>query len=265
VGRALRQVLTDQVAGIRIIDLAEPSDLARNENWYRADICDLAALMAAVEGVDAIVHLAGYPNERAIEDILRVNVLGTHNIYEAARRVGIARVVFGSSNHVTGFYPRTTPVGANDPMRPDSLYGLSKCWGELEAGLYFEKAGIRSLLIRIGNASKQPADSRSLVTWISPRDLAQLVLIGLEHPNVDCTTVYGVSMVDGAWWDNATAAALGYQPQDRATDFATPEAFDNKPSEMAHVADYFQGGRFCVRDHDGIERRRWAGNRNTTD
>lgn len=162
VGRALRQVLADQVASIWIIDIADPGDLAKNESWCRADICDLEALAAAVEGVDAIVHLAGHPGERPIEDILRVNVLGTHNIYEATKRARVPRVVLGSSNHVMGFYPRHTRVGVDDPLRPDGLYALSKCWGELEAGLYYEKAGIRSFVIRIGNASTHPKEPRSL-------------------------------------------------------------------------------------------------------
>ena len=254
VGRALRTALADKVGAVRIVDVVDPGPLAKNETWSSADISDVTALTASFEGADAIVHLAGYPNERGIEDLLRVNVLGTHNVYEAAKRSGIGRVVFGSSNHVMGFYPRDERVGVDDPLRPDSLYALSKCWGELEAGIYYQKAGIRSLIIRIGNASKQPLDARSLAIWISPRDLAQLVLIGLDHPDIECTTVFGASESDVGWWDNSVATALGYRPQDRIADFAAPEAFEQKPSALPHVADFFQGGRFCVLDHDGVER-----------
>ncbi len=256
VGRVLRKALAGRVKAVRILDLADPGDLAAHESWSAVDITDLAALTAAVEGADAIVHFAGYPNERAVEDMLRVNVLGTHNVYEAAVRTGIGRVVLASSNHTTGFYPRDARVGVEDQMRPDSLYGLSKCWGELEAGLYFEKTGLRTLAIRIGNAGERPFDPRGLAVWISPRDLAQLVLIGLEHPDVDCTTVYGVSGTDATWWDNSVATALGYRPQDRTVDFAAPEAFQPKPSPLPEVTDHFQGAGFCTLNHDGAVRRR---------
>jgi uronate dehydrogenase len=256
VGRVLRRALAGRIGAVRILDLADPGDLAEHESWARVDITDLAALTAAVERADAIVHFAGYPNERAVEDILRVNVLGTHNVYEAAVRAGIGRVVLASSNHATGFYPRDVRVGVEDQMRPDSLYGLSKCWGELEAGLYFEKAGLRTLAIRIGNAGERPFDPRGLAVWISPRDLAQLVLIGLEHPDIDCTIVYGVSGTDAAWWDNSVATALGYRPQDRTVDFAAPEAFQPKPSPLPEVTDHFQGAGFCALGHDGAVRRR---------
>jgi len=256
VGRVLRKALAGRIAAVHILDLADPGALAGHESWAPVDICDLDALTAAVEGADAIVHFAGYPNERAAEDILRVNVLGTHNVYEAARRTGIGRVVLASSNHVTGFYPRDARVGVEDQMRPDGLYGLSKCWGELEAGVYFEKAGIRTLAIRIGNAGERPLDPRGLAVWISPRDLAQLVLIGLEHPDIDCTAVYGASANDAAWWDNSVATALGYRPQDRTIDFAAPEAFQPKASPLPQVTDHFQGGVFCALNHDGVVRRR---------
>lgn len=256
VGRVLRRALAGRIGAVRILDIADPGPLAEHESWVPADITDLAALTAAVEGADAIVHFAGYPNERAAEDILRVNVLGTHNVYEAAVRTGIHRVVQASSNHVTGFYPRDARVGVEDQMRPDGLYGLSKCWGELEAGVYFEKAGIRTLAIRIGNAGERPFDARGLAVWISPRDLAQLVLIGLEHPDIDCTTVYGASANDAAWWDNSVATVLGYRPQDRTVDFAAPEAFQAKPSDLPQVTDHFQGGWFSAQGHDGVVRRR---------
>lgn len=259
VGRSLRVELAGRLAAIRIVDTNDPGPLNENESWQRVDICDLVGLTETIAGADALVHLAGYPKERGIEDILRVNVLGTHNVYEACRRVGIGRVVLGSSNHVMGFHPRETAVGDVDPMRPDGLYGLSKCWGELEAGLYYEKAGICSLIIRIGHAGKQPADPRGLAVWVSPRDLAQLVLIGIEHPDIQCETVYGVSENDAGWWDNSVATALGYRPQDRTIDFAAPGALEQEVPQLPGITDYFKGGRFCAVDHDGVKRRRRIG------
>jgi len=256
VGKALRNSLSGKVTSIKIVDIVDPGMLGPNETWEKVDISDYAVLSGSLEDVDAVVHLAGHPNERKIEDILRVNVLGTHNVLEAARHNGIERVVFGSSNHAIGFYPRETKITETDPMRPDSLYGLSKCWGELEAGLYYDKFGIRTLNIRIGNAGERPIDARSLHIWVSARDLAQLVLIGLEHPDITCTTVFGVSHVPSSWWNNSTATALGYIPMDSAEEIAGPDTEKELPSPLPKVAEHFQGGRFCVIDHDGKVRQR---------
>jgi len=258
VGTALRDVMSARFRAVRIIDLAEPASLGANETFVSADIANLDALTAAFEGLDGIVHLAGFPGDRAIDDMLRVNVLGTSNMYEAARRAGVSRVVLGSSNHVVGFYARNERVGPDVPMRPDGLYGLTKSWGELTAGLYYDKTGIRTLIVRIGNAQAAPTTPRSLEIWMSPGDFAQLVAIGMTHPDITCTTVYGVSEGGGHWYDNAIAERLGYVPRDRIVDFATPEAFKPQAFEIPEIAEYFQGGPFCERDHDGVLRVRPA-------
>ncbi|TDX70397.1 uronate dehydrogenase [Neorhizobium sp. R1-B] len=260
VGKKLRAALQGKIRSVRILDLVAPDEACANETWSPVDICDFGSTLKALKGIDAIVHLAGFPGERPIEDIVRVNVMGTHNIYEAARQLGISRVVLGSSNHVTGFFTRDQRVSPDGPMRPDSLYGLGKCWNELEAGLYFQKHGIESFIIRIANATMEPADSRSdersRATWLSGRDLAQLVMIGLESPHVDCTTVYGVSQSPFSWWDNSVAFKLGYDPLDRGVDHTPPLATTPPGVENRHIADHFQGGRFCAIDHDGVVRTR---------
>lgn len=259
VGRLLRNVLKDQVEALIILDIVEPDELFANERWEACDICDPVALERSLTGVDAIVHLAGYPNERSIEDVLRLNVLGTHNVYETARRLKISRVVLGSSNHVTGFYPVNETVNAENSMRPDSYYGLSKCWNELEASLYFEKFGIETLAIRIGNATTPPSsersDGRSDAIWVSPRDLAQLVLIGLEDERITCTTVYGISNTSHYWWDNSVALSLGYRPQD-GQPLSEEGSYRSATALPETIGNRFQGGRFCTRDHDGVLRDR---------
>jgi uronate dehydrogenase len=254
VGTALRKVMSQRYRAVRIIDRVAPSELATNEDYREADISRLEDVTAALEGIDGIVHLAGFPNDRPIAAMLQVNVLGSSNVYEAARRAGVGRVVLGSSNHAVGFYPRAQRIDGEVPMRPDGVYGLSKCWAELTAGLYYDKAGIRTLVIRIGNAQAQPTSPRSLEIWISPGDLAQLVDIGMTHPDIACTTVYGVSKGGGSWYDNSVATALGYVPRDLITDFATPDAFRPHPSAMPEIEELFQGGPFCSQDHDGTLR-----------
>jgi uronate dehydrogenase len=155
-----------------------------------------------------------------------------------------------------GFYPRDVVVGPDAPMRPDSVYGLTKCWGELVAGLYYDKHGVRSLIVRIGNAQDMPRSPRALEVWISPGDLAQLCIIGLTHPDIDVKTVFGVSAGGGNWWDNSVATALGYEPQDVIRDFAHPDSFKPVPADANPVGEHFQGATFCTYDHDGVIRRR---------
>lgn len=256
VGTALRNVLSARFASVRIIDLVEPTELLPNESFVIADMSVPAQLTPALEGLDGIIHLAGLNSERDLAQTLQVNVLGASNLYESARLAGVGRIVLGSSNHAMGFYRRDEKVGSYDQMRPDSLYGLSKCWAELTGGLYFDKAGIRTLSIRIGNAQEQPTTPRSLEIWISPGDLAQLCVIGLTHADIDCTVVYGVSAGGGNWYDNSEAERLGYTPVDRITDFAAPEAFAEQPVAPNDFAEAYQGGPFVTFAHDGISRRR---------
>ncbi len=256
VGTALRAVLSQRFAAVRIIDLVAPADLRANESFVAADMSELAELTPALAGLEGVIHLAGLNTERDLQQTLHVNVLGTSNLYEAARINGVPRIVLGSSNHAMGFYRRDEKVGSYDQMRPDTLYGLSKCWAELTGGLYFDKAGIKTLSIRIGNAQERPTTPRSLEIWISPGDLAQLCVIGLTHPDIDCTVVYGVSAGGGNWYDNSEAERLGYRPADRIADFAAPEAFVEQPVELNHIAETHQGGPFTTWGHDGVTRYR---------
>ena len=253
VGSALRKELAPLVQSILILGRNEPEDLAPNERYMEVDMSEVDKMRSAFEGMDGVIHMAGIPKEAPLEDIIQVNVVGTSNVYEAARLAKVPRVVLGSSNHSIGYYPRDTVVSATSQMRPDGLYGLSKCWTELVAGLYYDKYDIRSLIIRIGNASKQPKTLRSLEVWVSPADLCQLTLIGLTHPDVDATTVFGVSAGGGSWWDNSSATRLGYQPKDVIAEHAPAELATEDESEAAL---FYQGGRFAAANHVGGIRKR---------
>ncbi|CAK12487.1 putative dehydratase/epimerase [Rhizobium johnstonii 3841] len=253
VGTLLRPLLRSHFEHLSLIDLQEPDELGENENFVRADFTKLDEATAALKDIDGVIHLAGIASGTDMNAILHANVLGTYNLYEAARINKVQRVVYASSNHATGFYPRGQLVSPLDPMRPDSPYGLSKCWGELVAGLYYDTSGIRSLSIRIGNAGTYPNSERSIAIWISARDLAQLVRIGLSHPLIAATVVYGVSDTEEKWWENDLATRLGYQPQDRPRDHALIEEGSEGPVALA-----FQGGGFCEINHDGTIRMRDA-------
>ncbi len=256
VATMMRKVLSHRLKHVRIVDIVPPAELAANESYVKADLTRLDDAVAALTGMDGVIHLAGIPSEKALADMVQVNVIGTSNVYEAATLTKVPRVVLGSSNHAIGFYPRDVVVGPNDPMRPDSIYGLTKCWGELVAGVYYDKHGVRSLIVRIGNAQDMPRAPRSLEVWVSPGDLAQLCVIGLTHPDIDVKTVFGVSAGGGSWWDNTEAEKLGYVPQDVIRDFAHPDSFKPVPTDANPVGEYFQGAMFCTYDHDGVIRRR---------
>lgn len=251
VGRKLRKEFSGRFDLMRILDRAPIEDLGPSEECMVGDISDMATVERAVDGVDAIIHLAAVATEDTWEEILKGNIVGTWNVYEAAFRKGAKRIIFGSSNHAVGFYPRSQTIGVDVACRPDSRYGLSKCWGEDVGALYADKYGVKSLHIRIGNAFDLPGSARALAIWISARDLAQLVTIGLEHPDIHNTIVYGVSNNAASWYDNSAAYALGYKPQDRAEDHTAHAMEAEKSAKPDPIGAYFQGGPFCTIEYAG--------------
>jgi uronate dehydrogenase len=251
IGRLLRKELAGRVDLIRSFDRLPAADPARGEDSVSGELSDIAALEAAMEGMDGVIHLAAVPNEQAWDVMLQNNVVGTWNVYEAAFRQGVKRVVFGSSNHVVGFYPRGVRLDHTAPSRPDSRYGLTKCWGEDVGSLYADKYGVKSLHIRIGNAFPVPQNLRTMALWISARDLAQLVVIGLTHPAVHNTIVYGVSDNTPGWYDNSAAFALGYRPQDHGETHIDAATAGEAMLSTDAVGRYYQGGLFCSMEYAG--------------
>ena len=219
-GRALAQPLLPMARTLRLSDRSEP--LARVAPWpgverVPCELADAAAVHALLQDVDAVVHLGGVSVEGPFEPILQANIRGLHNLYEAARRQGTKRVVFASSNHVTGCYPQAQTLTPQDPPRPDGNYGLSKLFGEGIASLYWDRFGIETVCLRIGTATPTPPDRRGLSTWISLPDLARLVSCALTAPKVGFLVAYGMSGNSRAFWNTDAAwARLGFVPQDNA-------------------------------------------------
>ena len=182
-----------------------------------------------VQGCDGIIHLGGISGENTWEKILEGNIVGLYNTFEAARKAGVKRIVMATSNHAVGFYPRSQTIDHQVTVRPDSRYGVSKAFSEALASLYSDKHGMGFLCVRIGNYGTHPIDSRRLSIWVSPRDLTQLVRIGLEHPDVRYEIVYGVSGNQRSWYDNSNAYRLGYQPEDDSEPQAA-QVFPPKPA-----------------------------------
>ncbi|MEH3086826.1 MAG: NAD(P)-dependent oxidoreductase [Xylophilus ampelinus] len=243
-GRVLRQRLQGAADILRLSDIA-PMDPPQgpHEEVVACDLADKAAVDALVRGVDAIVHFGGVSVERPFEEILEANIRGTFHVYEAARRHGVRRVVFASSNHVIGFHKQTERLDADAPRRPDGYYGLSKSYGEDLASFYCDRYGIETVSIRIGSSFPAPRDRRMMSTWLSYRDLDDLVRRALSTPGVGHTVVYGMSANREVWWDNAKASALGFVAQDSSEVFrAQIEA--QPPRAADDPAAIWQGGAF---------------------
>jgi uronate dehydrogenase len=207
-----------------------------------ADVQDAKAVRAATAGMDAVVHLAGIASEAPFEDILGSNIDGTFQVFDAARRAGVRRVVYASSNHAVGYVPRAGTVPVDGPPRPDTYYGVSKAFGEALGRLLVDRYGLEVVCLRIGSWRPYPQTVRELSTWISPADGVRLVAAALTAPDVDFAVVYGISANTRAWWDLAPARALGYLSVDDAEDYADriPGA-DAEPDPSERVGGPFTG------------------------
>jgi uronate dehydrogenase len=243
VGTHLRRELAAKYR-IRATDQRDQKEKIKGQQFTRADISDFKAALRVTKGVDAVVHLGGYSVEGPWEGILSANIIGCYNVFEAARRNGVKRILFPTSNHAVGFYRRDQTIDHRVTPKPDSRYGVSKVFGEALGSLYADKYGMEVFMIRIGNVNPAPIDKRRLSIWFSPRDLAQLVTIGIEHPEIRFEIVYGISGNKRAWYDNSNAFRLGYRPQDDSEKFADEVLAREKPGDP--VAEQYQGGQFCV-------------------
>jgi uronate dehydrogenase len=247
VGTFIRPLLRERYGDIRLSDQTEPDDLQSNETFVAADLADFEATQKAVEGIDHIVHLGGFSVEGPWPTILNSNIIGTYNLFEAARLAGSGRIIFASSNHAVGYYERSDTIDANVPVRPDSRYGVSKVFGEAMGAMYADKHGLQVCSLRIGNVGLAPLDRRRLSIWVHPEDLMQLIHIGLTHPDIHCDVLYAMSDNKRAWWDNSRATQLGYKPAHKSEDFAAEIlAREEQPDA---IADRYQGGTFAAAEH----------------
>ncbi|MEV0225105.1 NAD(P)-dependent oxidoreductase [Streptomyces sp. NPDC050704] len=225
-GTLMRELLPAYGYELRLLDLLP---IEGEPDAITADLGDKESLREAVRGVDAIIHLAGISLESTFDKILKANIEGTYNLYEAAREEGVRRIVFASSNHAVGFTPRPEGDAPHDPgalipidtpHRPDTFYGLSKAFGEDLAQFYWDKHGMETVSVRIGSCFPEPTSVRMLSVWMSPDDGARLLHAALTAEDVRHTVVYGSSANTRLWWDLSTARALGYEPRDDSEPYA---------------------------------------------
>jgi uronate dehydrogenase len=217
IGTALRRELGDRFQW-RGVDVKPTPGL---EDVRVGDLSDWEAARQAVEGCWAVVHLAAEPDDGPYyEEIRPRNLDATYNVFEASRQAGVKKIVFASTNHVTGMIEKEGGVATPDsPIRPDSLYGASKAFGEALGRYLSDNFGLSVICLRIGSFSRadrlpENMPPRRMRRTISPRDLAQLVRLSLET-DLPFGIFYGVSGWHGAPWDITNAREiLGYDPQD---------------------------------------------------
>jgi len=248
IGTVLRPALRQQCLALRSTDVAPITSEGANEETVLCDLRNFGEVRKSMEGIDCVFHLGGVSVEGDWPSVRDINIDGTYNIYEAARQAGVKRIVYASSNHAAGFHRRAHRIGPDDPVRPDSRYGVSKVFGEAIARLYADKHGIESICLRIGQFRLRPTNKRMLSLWLSHDDTVRLAISCLEAKDVHFEIVYGISANTRAWYDNPGATRIGYQPQDNAEAYAATlpaEGYNENDVEAA-----FQGGPYCSAEFD---------------
>ena len=240
IGRTLVQGLPALGHELRGLDLAGDALDGCSLGWITGDCLDPAVAAEAVAGVDAVVHLAGHPDEDSLPASLESHVHSTARLLDAMVAHGVGRMVYASSNHAVGRTPRSELLTTDVPPRPDTFYGVAKVAAEALLSLYADAHPLSAAALRIGTFEPRPSSVRALSTWLSPDDAVRLVDAALRSTGPGLEVVYGVSANTRGWWDLLPGLAIGYEPQDNAEPFADEVA--SRPeddAEAAHVGGSF--------------------------
>lgn len=208
--------------------LKAPDDLFPNETWHRADLARMEEIAPLLEGADMVVHFGAIVDEKPFEDLWGPNFVGAYNVWEAASRHRVRRVVYASSIHAVGMYGTGEGIDTDVPHRPDTFYGLAKCFAEDLGRMYWEKRGLESVHLRILSCTPAPQNTRALGTWLSHGDLVRLVTRAIDTPVTGFAVIYGVSANSRAPVSNHRVPFLGYRPEDNAETHA-PALFARAP------------------------------------
>jgi uronate dehydrogenase len=253
-GTQLRRGLAPLSRKLRLMDRAPIADLQPNEEAVTCDLADADAVLAATKGVDAIVHFGGAPGEADFETILSANIRGSYNVYEGARKNGVKRIVYASSVHAIGYHRIEDHIDADAPHRPDSLYGVSKCFVEDLARLYWDKFGIETVCARIFSSFDKYTDRRMLWSMLTFEDMIRLVEASLTAPRVTHSIVFGISDNKHKMIDNRLAGHIGFHPQE-STEAHRTEVEARLPAKDADApAMRYLGGWFVDLGHPDDEK-----------
>ena len=247
-GSYLREPLAGMCDQLLSTDIAEDiGTLYDGESYARADLAKYDEIFPLLEGAEMVVHFGAIVDEKPFEELLGPNFVGSYNIWEAGYRQGVRRVVYASSIHAVGMHLKRDFIGTDAPHRPDTFYGLAKCFTEDLGSMYWDKRGMESVHLRILSAA-QVNNARALGSWLSYDDLIHLVTRAIDTPSVGFTVIYGVSNNDRAPVDNTKAAFLGYRPKDNAEQFAEKVLAETPAPDLNDPAEMLQGGPFAKVD-----------------
>lgn len=244
-GSYLREPLAQLADEFISTDIVEDiGNLYEGERYVKADLAELDDMMAVLKGADMVVHMGAYADEGPFEKLLGPNFVGAYNVWEAAYQNGVKRVIYGSSIHAVGMYPKNEFIGTDAPHRPDTFYGLAKCFAEDLGRMYWDKRGVESVHMRILSCA-QVTGARALGSWLSYDDLIQLVQRCIETPVTGFSVIYGVSNNDRVPVDNSKASFIGYRPKDNAEQFAKEIFANDPPMDPQNPEHMCHGGPFA--------------------
>ena len=247
-GSYLREPLAAMCEELVSSDIAEDiGKLYDGERYQKADLASYDEVAALMEGADMVVHFGAIVDEKPFMELLGPNFVGSYNVWEAAYQAGARRVVYASSIHAVGMHKKADFIGIDAPHKPDTFYGLAKCFTEDLGSMYWDKRQLESVHLRILSAA-QVNNSRALGSWLSYDDLIQLVTRAVDTPSVGFTVIYGVSNNDRAPVDNSKAAFLGYRPKDNAEQFAEQVLAEEGPVDITDPGQMCHGGPFAKVD-----------------
>ena len=245
-GSYLREPLSELCDNLVSTDLVEKiGSTYSGETYIKADLANFDEVNALMDGAEMIVHFGALSDEDTFDEILSSNIIGAYNVWEAAARNHVNRVIYASSIHAVGMYPKNEHIGINVPHRPDTFYGLAKCFAEDLASLYWDKKQVEAVCLRILSCAKVTS-SRALGSWLSYDDLILLVKRAIDAPTTGFSIIYGVSNNDRTPVDNSEASFLGYKPKDNAEQYADKilrNANKVNKNDPAHI---FHGGPFAA-------------------
>ncbi len=244
-GSYLREPLSQLCDELVSSDIADaPGAMYEGETYVKADLANLTEMTALLNGADMVVHFGAIGDEAPFDQILQSNIVGAYNVWEAAYQNNVKRVVYASSIHAVGMYEKTNFIGTDVPHRPDTFYGLAKCFAEDLGSLYWDKRGLESVCLRILSCA-QVTNARALGSWLSYDDLIHLVQQAINTPVTGFSVIYGVSANSRAPVDNSNASFLGYRPQDNAEQFADSVLAESPVADPADPGQMCHGGPFA--------------------
>lgn len=247
-GSYLREPLLGLAEQLVSTDIADDiGSVYPGETYVVADLASFDDMAALIEGADMVVHFGAIVDEAPFDVLLGPNFIGSYNVWEAARRHGVRRVVYASSIHAVGMHLKSDFIGIDAPHRPDTFYGLAKCFTEDLASMYWDKCDVESVCLRILSCA-QVNNARALGSWLSYGDLIHLVEQAITTPTTGFSVVYGVSDNDRAPVDNSKASFLGYRPKDNAEQYAEKILAEAGSVEVRDPGQICHGGPFAKVD-----------------